>query len=369
MQVIEMPVWNPYSWPEVTSSTAHTLIEGFRDRLRTQLDSTYWQVTDIPAWGGQSSSYRGLCFLVRALDGAGNLTGHEWLFGTTCRLNTNAVDEDIGHGWANDDQATLSSYWVNEVGSSVNNANHSLPLWHYAPNGYSGFKFDADGNLLGGDGGIVGDGGVPDPDTGNTPYGNIEFFLSSDDPYGLAMEEAKNSSNGPSYFTIAAQPDSPHLMTFMSKYRFISLNSLTVSGEIVVPYDSTDTNKHAFAFFSKHNGENHASSFNERTNRCYAIHPDTNSRVRVDIQSNGNFTAANSPRGDGKFAWEPISLTGEIHKGYFDPEVIREIGGKDINFFDIFKGSNHNFVKYHQHYAFSWPTGKMPWPIGYTSRK
>jgi len=352
------------------SNSKQGIVDSFagiaRDPIRDALDPAYWQVTDVVSWSGYTSSRFGVCFLIRALDGAGNLTGQEWMLGASSYDN-NYLFWTVDDSWGGNNESLVDDYFfsLEHNSSDLSDLGNYCLLMSYAPDGFPGFEFDDDGHIVGG---TDSDGDPPAPTAGINPFNNIgSFFPASSVLKGIGIHIERNGQHAS--WALFADADNPSITVF-ANYAELNRESpifVAFAGDnLVEPYDPSDTSRHACGGFNRDPDDLNV-QYNELS-RCVSAQNLTGERVSLDYRMNGNIGGQNSPRSsDGKFCWEPVALTsGSMHKGYLNPKFLREVGGSEYNMGMLFEDAAGDvYYKFHRHLSIRYPKGQMPWPYGF----
>jgi len=354
MRAMVRVAWRP--WLYVASEgTMDAYIQSIRDDFRTKLDSdglhTNWLVSDIIKWPGTVGS-SGYAFVMFHMD-AGVKTGPSWLF--LLPGKDGGAPSEIRRIIGNFNDVIMRQYFRNSSlsVSSIGTTDGSFGF-HYNPTGgtstpYNG-GWDANGDLVGGD---------FDLPSAN-PYTNLDDFMpSTSDLIGYVFDTLNINFEHP--LVCACGHDIPFAALYF-QYALLSLmNQFCVAGEIIVPYDATDTRKSGVfqGYFAVATTSN-IPTFGGREIWAYnAQGIVTQYLPDYHLLWNDN----NTIQSNGEYAWDVVSVYASSHfKGYFHTDVFRNMGRTNVDSLKLF--DDGKFIKYHYSMCFPYVEGEPVFPGG-----
>jgi hypothetical protein len=199
-----------------------------------------------------------------------------------------------------------------------------------------------------------------------TPYSDLARFQRfmpwpySQAPDGLCWDT--NMTSGYPQWVAIYDSEQPSLSIYASWGRNPCMYQIVISGEIITPLDPTDPYKSGFCRWRIDPGDV-LSPGDVLRFRCHGMYASgsktTFSRYRYNF-----FGYGNSPRySDLQWPWQPVPLANSSQfKGYFDTNLIRNIGktGDDIG--RTFQGPLGPFIKFADYLAFPWVNGEPVFP-------
>lgn len=320
----------------------------FRDAWRNALDpddlQTNWMVTDVAKYN--SGNIDGYFFIIFHRD-TGTNTGPAWGWFIPGR-NSSGVAEFEEIVQAAVDQNFFRSH---QNGSTFNF--DGCPGCFYSPLAGTSDPFDSghslsDGTLTGGD--------LSAPTT--SPISNLAVFLPSTPLLGISYQNLTTTYDY-SYTVGIADDEKPFIAFYSTLGQELTPKSITIMGNVIVPYRPTDVETHAVLSWEL----NWTTSVEGSSlNAGLFVLNDTGALLEAQTAYNNVFTISNVPLGDGSYPWDVILLASSDYvKGWIDSDVVRVMGVFNQEAFNLY--DNGNFIKLQESFCFPYAPNTVVWPI------
>ena len=322
----------------------------FRDAIRAQLDpdllATNWLVSDLAKWDGVNGNVEGYGFTIFHRNGGSN-TGPAWTWFIPGR-NSNAGEAEF------DDIVQPSqdvNYFYDTSGGVVFFQDGS-PGMHYSQFGGTSDPYDFGYNLATG---VLPGGDFSAPAT--SPYADLVTFMPSTPLRGWCYANM-NANLVRNYLVLIADDTKPFLAVYHTSGLFLMPSYLTVQGNIIVPYRSTDVETHGLVSYTN---SFTATAQGTVSAEVIQVQRDTGALDLMSSVFNTSFTEDNVPFDDGTFPWDVVALESSGYfKGWLDSDVIRVMGPNNRELNSLYDGGN--LVKFTQYLCFPYAPNRTIWP-------
>jgi hypothetical protein len=325
-EVVDLGIHNQYRWQldglTRDDTTFNAWVKDIRDRIKTPLEleggaTQNWTVGLVARWQGVTNEY-GYGFLIKHRN-AGVDSGREWFIHIS---GPTATVANLCRGADMLAQGAYGTYYqgIGVGAATLNNGTGDGEVGvHYTPHGATyGYDFT----------GVASD---FDPPT-NSPYSDITNFLpttgvGTEYPEGVAFNTLFESND--MHWCLVFNHELPFVGIYYSESDYGSVDTLILSGDIVVPRVSGDARVEGNMLLTCTHGDGNGGNYLGRilVNAVDAAGVQSQYTDADNVEWHTAFTKLNQPRADGAYDVDPIKLVNSLDdKGYLDKTVVANVG-------------------------------------------